>query len=674
MSPSNVLEAHHVEALFSSAASEADLDEYLNASTLYGNKKKDWNALPTVLKKHPALCSRLAPIINNVVGYFYPATTINITPNTRPVEKVPRMTTGQAGAGEYIEALPDFLISGIGVGWMQPLSALRSLVWSQCAGFVDAVIDERAKETASEQLSRFYSFAEQCFTAQPARLFVYGLLVTETAFRLHRFDRSGLWMSSWIPYRRNDAPSLVKALLLASSTKDIDCDPAVTINEHGRHVFCLKKGRHQTTLVGQRLLYQEVFVPAHRTSTACWEVQDSKTGKMYLLKRQLSKDYDPHSDQDIKAFMDRLKGVKGIGRAYFSHQVKIGMAPGRQKIGMDNAAFGDVFVSYTVIEGYGHPINTVSDRAKFLRALRSAITSHGAAFNEKDILHRNISIENILYADGTQNPKSSGTQGHLFGFENALDTTTLAEVHDGARIPIIEQPPNRTFQSINVLRNSDPANPREFKQPHDYLDDLESFFWRCKDGRTHLVFDAQWGQEFINLATHLGRFFLGKLDKKRHCWKTGSVGCLKEEAEECYSTVLGYFDEAIRGLEGSGVAVAQDTMNFGAMVDQLEVPDSRIQHKPSKKRTARATFPSSEKENEIEVDANSPPVKRIRRARAQPSQTVEYDSPQTSVQVLQPTGPGEAKTKNVVAASTLRQSKRLQKSRNSPTGPVPRLK
>ncbi|PPQ65253.1 hypothetical protein CVT24_011408 [Panaeolus cyanescens] len=687
MSPSNVLEGHHVEVLLSSTVSDVEVNKYLDSSPVYGSRKKDWTALPTVLKKHLTLCSTIFSIFTEIVNYFHSTD----TPDPRPVPPTPctihlHPRVGAAAANAV--ACPDLSV--------MITDTATSLDWSKCVSFIDVITDDRVRETATQQSDRFHSFAEQCFLTQTSRLVVCGLVITETVFRLYRYDRFGHWVSGWVPYRGGDAGNLVKALVLISSGKGFGSksDTGAAINQNGKHVFSLKKGRRHMSFTEIRLLSQSLRLP--EASIVCWEVEEHRTHKKYLLKQCISA--CEHDDLGAE-LVGRLHGVKGVGNPSFSHTSKV----------PHDAALpdGDVFVHYKVFEGYGDTINNVQNRVQFLKALRSCISAHEVSFIDKRILHRDISINNILYPKESQDV----THGYLVDFEHR---GIVIDAKERNTIKEQEMTGDPTFQSINLLRNKDPSNPRQFQQRHDYLDDLESFFWvfiwttagqlppkdgwlrpivpppalhkdlkdpfhkelalqRCKDGRAHVVFDAEWGPEFMDLAMKLGRFFMGKLDKKRHLWKTGDLEGLMDRAQDSYSTVLGYFDEAIQRLEWVDLSAdAMPRMDSGAQVDHG--PDVHPQRKLPKRRRAPANIPAStsEKENEVvavpvEAAPLARPAKRVRLTRATVGDS--DDIPEVSARVIQPTRDDNVDNTAIErisveqqAAPTLRKSKRLQQS------------
>jgi len=110
----------------------------------------------------------------------------------------------------------------------------------------------------------------------------------------------------------------------------------------------------------------------------------------------------------------------------------------------------------------------------------NGIIGHWSLVKDGGIIHRDVSINNIMIANEPR-------EGELKGFLIDLDMAKVIGSHDSGAM-------NRTgtmeFMAINVFRRS---------EPHSYRDDLESFFyvliWICviyeSTGDRHEIQDAE---------------------------------------------------------------------------------------------------------------------------------------------------------------------------------------
>ncbi|EGC46848.1 serine/threonine protein kinase Sgk2 [Histoplasma capsulatum var. duboisii H88] len=116
-----------------------------------------------------------------------------------------------------------------------------------------------------------------------------------------------------------------------------------------------------------------------------------------------------------------------------------------------------------VISPAGRPIYKYESPLELLKALRDAIKAHRSLYLDGNILHRDISENNIIITDSD---KADGYSGTLIDLDLAKE---VGSGRSGAR----HQTGTMEFMAIEVLLNID----------HTYRHDLESFFyvliWQC---------------------------------------------------------------------------------------------------------------------------------------------------------------------------------------------------
>ncbi|KAJ2919897.1 hypothetical protein MD484_g612, partial [Candolleomyces efflorescens] len=169
--------------------------------------------------------------------------------------------------------------------------------------------------------------------------------------------------------------------------------------------------------------------------TICWGVRDSK-GNEFLVKDS----WRSEDRQSETTFLKKTQGLKGVVQMVSCEEDRESTESFRCPV--TNAAdaaqiFHNRYSMRVVLQCYGPPIIHFTSRKHAISALRDAIAGHRNLALERRILHRDVSIFNILLG----NPDwRTGT---------------------------------RLFQSIMALHSFEKVvNPI-----HDYLDDIESFFY-----------------------------------------------------------------------------------------------------------------------------------------------------------------------------------------------------
>jgi hypothetical protein len=110
-----------------------------------------------------------------------------------------------------------------------------------------------------------------------------------------------------------------------------------------------------------------------------------------------------------------------------------------------------------VVSPAGRPLTTFKDRLGLLQALRDAIKAHRSLFQDANIRHQDVSVNNIIIVE----PQCEGDpRGTLIDLDVAMDLAI------GPRPPN-EVVFNRAFMAIGILE----------RRPHTYRHDLKSFLY-----------------------------------------------------------------------------------------------------------------------------------------------------------------------------------------------------
>lgn len=140
----------------------------------------------------------------------------------------------------------------------------------------------------------------------------------------------------------------------------------------------------------------------------------------------------------------------------------VGQSRETSPVDSSDGLFDDRVFRCLVISPAGRPIYKYKSPIELLEALRDAIKAHQSLYSKGNILHRDISENNIIITD----PTKTGFSGMLIDLDLAQE---LGSARSGARC----RTGTLAFMAIEVLRGVD----------HTYRHDLESFFyvllWQC---------------------------------------------------------------------------------------------------------------------------------------------------------------------------------------------------
>ncbi|KAF5340995.1 hypothetical protein D9611_006076 [Ephemerocybe angulata] len=332
---------------------------------------------------------------------------------------------------------------------------------------VASVFNVKREATITEDdVDHLAVYTRQIFFCQKNRLFSRSLLLSESRVRLLHCDRSGAYKTTAIDIHE-DPCTFVRLVLGLSSPREtvlgLDTNIQWTV-KHGRRVA----GTIATlNASGRRIKYKldpDSFCFAAQTvrgrGTVCWNAEN-KDGKRILIKDAWRT--DPQVPE--YAFLERAKGLEGVVQL-LAHEGSVARTSAFRPDCFDfnSDDFYNRTMSRVTMVRCGASLSQFTSQFQAIAALRDAIQGH-LNLLKAGVLHRDVSMDNILFGD---DEATVGNRGVVIDLDMAI-------MVKGPSADVITELPAGTqlYQSISVLDYKGELVP----VPHDYLDDLESFFY-----------------------------------------------------------------------------------------------------------------------------------------------------------------------------------------------------
>ncbi|KAJ6630937.1 hypothetical protein B0H10DRAFT_2320776 [Mycena sp. CBHHK59/15] len=307
-------------------------------------------------------------------------------------------------------------------------------------------------------------YAREAFIQQSNRHFVYVPIMTATTIRVIRFDRAGGYYSQFINFHK-DAEFFVKLIILFSLLNEalIGLDTSIY----------WRNGRYATPSLKPGMIiieYTIVAVPSfsRRTirsrSTVCWDATNGTDH--FILKDSWRADGRACESE----FLRELSGIKGVAQmvSFLNEKNGVkqsrGFEDGSQMVSTTGHPVLDRFFPRLVLPQYGGNFVQAQSAHQLLCALRDAVTGHCDSLIDRGILHRDISIDNLVLS---LIPDECVV---IIDFDMAKK---MADLQEG-KVSGASRTGTRAFQAMKVLH--------EFSSKlghHDHVDDLESTFLHC---------------------------------------------------------------------------------------------------------------------------------------------------------------------------------------------------
>ncbi|TFK61127.1 hypothetical protein BDN72DRAFT_965351 [Pluteus cervinus] len=456
---------------FKDIVSRRAISGFLNQSKSYNAQVKRWHALSSNSSFEEKLNPKFHKIFKEILEYrqFAPEDRKLVFCGSHEVKY------RKADLCSH-ESDPDFMILGRGGRSFKEQKFPNSPTYSQCVSLIQ-VTHDRNPQSLQSQITLMATYARQCFIEQHNRIKVYAVLLTESTMWLFQYDRAGVTRSASCNIH-DDPHTFVRIILgLASDDARVGFDTSI-FWERGKRWISTRnqKGRRVTYLVqGDGPISQRDSLIG--SSTRCWRVIDPYTNKEYVIKDvwHLMKD-DPEVN-----LLEMAKGLTNVGQLIAAEEDHTKTTPYFRGCSASDYLPTDRAWSRMTLEAYGSTLECFRDGLQLLEAFKNILLAILDLWG-RDVLHRDISVNNVLFRTNQTLP---GGQAVLIDLDRAT-RINVAESLLGASSDI----GTRAFQSISVLRSDSIRNDAKGRgdegvspYPHDYLDDIESLFyvlcWVC---------------------------------------------------------------------------------------------------------------------------------------------------------------------------------------------------
>ncbi|KAF6760723.1 hypothetical protein DFP72DRAFT_1091924 [Ephemerocybe angulata] len=452
---------HWATTLYREEAPLKDIVKFLNRRTTRYHKSR-WVKLPEVPETEQELYPLFIDIISDIVEEF---STASGHGGTRQVLDTSLVRFRHKEAN-HEGTSPDISIKATGPSFEgleansgTPSQLALGVGWSNVAAVIEVKRD-KYKDKITDHAKQIALSCRQIWMHQPNRNFVRAALLTENYICLGHLDRSGLYLTPYIDIHKD--PYTFVRLIVGLST----CNEAVLgFDTSVQWRLNQKTGRRisgtvdvydddtETTTRYELCIKTAPFIRAsiRGRGTTCYRAVHPDDGRYVVIK-------DSWRTETRTPEVEFLKAAKGLDGDSAAHET-----------------FYNRVKSRVVMESYEGFLNTFTSRYQLIAAFRDAILGHQRLLL-KGVIHRDIGMNNILL--GVPNAKH-GNRGILIDLDMAawISQNMPSPNQDYRTASALFGPGAQRYYSIYMIY----LRQKKFPSVHDFLDDLESFFWVLLD-------------------------------------------------------------------------------------------------------------------------------------------------------------------------------------------------
>ncbi|KAF5340991.1 hypothetical protein D9611_006072 [Ephemerocybe angulata] len=468
--------------LYKDVASERRIETFLRKSALYDFDRNVWLFGRSSMK---ATMTKIAKAVVDDLGHAKGSREVVDTRETKlaHVDDPEQFST------------PDICIRASGPSFSLPRGG-GATGFSNASSVFNVKRDAHVCEDDVNQLA---VYNRQIFFAQLNRVFCRSLLLTKSRVRLVHSDRSGGYKTEWLDINK-DPYTLVRLILGLSSPREavlgLDTSVQWTVRNGVKVSGTITTNDASQKRVKYRLAMDEPYFVSHSVrgrGTVCWVARD-KAGKRILIKDAWRTDVQVPE----YTFLAQAKGLTGVAQMLSVEDDRIQTRTLRpETFDIDARDFYNRTMCRVTMACYDAPLHKFKSQRQALAAVRDAIQGHWNLL-QAGILHRDVSIDNILFGPDAADP---GHRGVLIDLEMAVSTG------GGPTSSVLTDNPMASTQFTFQANESGTEERFLIPVAHDYLDDLESFFWIL----CHLIYGFD-GIDHAAPDAFSHKSFLGQID------------------------------------------------------------------------------------------------------------------------------------------------------------------
>ncbi|PFH46246.1 hypothetical protein AMATHDRAFT_88440 [Amanita thiersii Skay4041] len=378
---------------------------------------------------------------------------------------------------------PDFCLIPTGAPCWN-LNSGQRITWQM----VDAVGEEKGEDSPKEERSAYEQTLDRAyfmFSARPTRRYLFSLTIMGTKVRLTMFCRSYVIRGKSFDILEKPADFLrILIGLMFGEPQDIGFDPTITSEyENDTLVHYITAGGIEYRVI-EPLFISDMI---RGRGTCVWKVTPranpdlNDPSKWDTIKDAWVDTARPHTE-DFFINHARENGItEGIPELISTESVLFSGQEDTTRKFLDDEFWAGCHLEEKrkkknkrrrlakdslenrlhkryVFRGCGIPITSFRNKRELLKVLADLVRVH-KSLSDIGLLHRDISIKNLLLAPDGDNYRSLLIDFDYMAFINELLNNTKAVAHRTGTVP---------FMSIDILAG---------RAPHKPAHDLESFFY-----------------------------------------------------------------------------------------------------------------------------------------------------------------------------------------------------
>ncbi|KAJ2916729.1 hypothetical protein MD484_g3724, partial [Candolleomyces efflorescens] len=422
------------QTLYSDIATALEIEKFLNTSGEYVDGR--WVRLPAAPTSSSELNEPLCKLVNSILEHLIRSDAVA---SRVAVDTHTHRLHDETLDGSQCRCSPPIVIKASGASFSCPKGA--SLGFSNIATCFKTSLDDEAEDYMGH-LGNLTVYAKNVFVQQPNRFFFRSLVITQNRANLFHFDRSGVQYTPL--FNIHEKPHRFIRLILGLCAIDervLGLDDTVqwSVNTNGLKESGTSKtcGPGRSVVLYNLVMDEQPFVRSTLCGrgTICWPALNAK-GERFIIR-----DYWLSGGQSNEfELLEDVQGLHGVCQmvSYEASRAQTSDFWGNR----GGSAFQNRTATRIVMKAYGPTIENFSSPEQVLAALRDAIA---------DKPTRSLAPSKLRYS-------------------NHFPTLAFSDLHVDFRLQ-----GTRMFQSLMVLRTAEMSE--EEIPPHDYLDDLEGFFW-----------------------------------------------------------------------------------------------------------------------------------------------------------------------------------------------------